>query len=393
MRELLHPAGNDVAIRKSGDRVLLVGTPSALERLAALKVEPRPEVSAATTATANAPIQILLVPNADQHRVLQETFPRLPAPWQRVTGQALSNGVQWGVLTLEAVPALKARLVIESKDAAAAEELKGLVDSSLDAAIQLPVVQQTVPDAEQLRKLIVPAVEGKQMSVSLTEDAATLQAVAKPLMAAIQAARGNAQRQMSMNNLKQIALAMHNYHDANKRFPPAANLDAAGKPLLSWRVHILPYLEQEALYRQFKLDEPWDSEHNKKLAEIVVPTFVDPAANLKPGMTTYVVPTGEGTVFGGKESLALRDIRDGTSNTIMVVNVTPDRAVIWTKPDDLPVKEAEPLTGLINDVRTTFETAFCDGSVRVISNKIDPKILWLLFNANDGKPIDYDQIR
>ena len=107
------------------------------------------------------------------------------------------------------------------------------------------------------------------MSVSLTEDAATLQAVAKPLMAAIAAARGNAQRQMSMNNLKQIGLAMHNYHDVNKRFPPAANLDAAGKPLLSWRVHILPYLEQEALYKQFKLDEPWDSEHNKKLAEIV----------------------------------------------------------------------------------------------------------------------------
>ena len=392
-RQLMGPAGKDVEIRRSGDRALLVGSVPTLERFATLKAEPRAEVLAAANAAADAPIQFLITPSVDHHRVIRETFPSFPAPWQHITGQALSDGLQWGVLTLEATPTLTARLIIESKDTAAAEELKRVVDSSLDAAVQLPIVQQTVPQADQLRKLIAPAVEGKRVTVSLTEDAATLQAVSKPLAAALTTARGSARRQMSVNNLKQIALAMHVYHDKNKRFPPAANCDAAGKPLLSWRVHILPYLEQQALYDQFKLDEPWDSEHNKKLAETMPGTYVDPAANLKPGMTTYVVPTGEGTVFGGKESLRIQDIRDGTSNTIMVVNVTPDRAVIWTKPEDLPVKETEPLTGLINGVRKKFETAFCDGSVRTLSDAIDPKILWLLFNANDGKPIDYDQIR
>ncbi len=172
---------------------------------------------------------------------------------------------------------------------------------------------------EQLLKLLTPTVQDKRLTVTVTEDTETLQTVAKPLVAAITAARQNARQMQSMNNLKQIGLAMHVYHDKYKRFPPAASYDASGKPLLSWRVHILPFLDNQALYNQFKLDEPWDSEHNRKLAETIPAAYLDPAAGLKPGLTTYLVPTGEGTVFGGKESLRLQDIRDGSSNTIMVV--------------------------------------------------------------------------
>jgi hypothetical protein len=208
------------------------------------------------------------------------------------------------------------------------------------------------------------------------------------LAAAVTAVRQDAQRQQSMNNLKQISLAMHNYYDVHKKFPPVASRDANGKPLLSWRVHLLPFLEQKALYAQFKLDEPWNSEHNRKLAEINVVTYLDPGAKLKPGMTTYLAPIGEGTVFGGQETLGLGDIRDGASRTIMVVSAEPGRGVIWTKPEDLPVTQAQPLAGLVNDVRKYFLAAFCDGSVRVISDTIDPQTLWLLFNANDGQPID-----
>ena len=367
VRELVQPDGNNMAMRQSGDRTILVGSPPTLERLAGLQPQPRPEVAAATSAIASAPIQLILVPNADQHRVLKETFPSFPPPWQQVTGPALSDGVQWGALTVVATPGIKAHLMVESKDAAAAAALKAMLDAALDAAVQLPAVQEIVPEAGQLRKLIAPTVAGKQVSITLTDDAATLQAVAKPLAAALQAARGNAQRQMSVNNLKQLALSMHVYHDQFKRFPPAASADAAGKPLLSWRVHILPYLEQEALYKQFKLDEPWDSEHNKKLIELMPPTFADPAVQLKPGMTTYVVPIGEGTVFGGKKEPRFQDILDGTSNTIMIVNVTPDRAVVWTKPEDLAVTEAAPLTGLVStaqEVRNGFLRRKCADAER-----------------------------
>jgi hypothetical protein len=158
-------------------------------------------------------------------------------------------------------------------------------------------------------------------------------------------------------------------------------------------VHILPYIDQQALYDQFKLDEPWDSENNKKLIEKIPAIYLDPSAKLKPGETTYLVPVSEGTVFAGKEPLRFPDIRDGTSNTLMVVNVAPERAVIWTKPDDLTVTQANPFAGILTATRKKFEAAFCDGSVRVLSDAMDPKTLWLLFQANDGTPIDYDAVK
>jgi hypothetical protein len=393
VKQLLDASQEKLAVRKHGARSLLVGQPRTLELLTALKTEPRAEVTAAANAIADAPIQLLIVPSADQHRVLKETMPSFPKPWENITGQVVSDGIQWGALTLEATPTLKANLVIESKDPPSAEQLKTVVATSLDALAQLPVVQQAILQAGQLLKLLTPTVQDKRLTVTVTEDNETLQAISTPLVAAITAARQNARRTQSINNLKQIGLAMHMYHDKYKRFPPAASYDATGKPLLSWRVHILPFLDQQVLYNQFKLDEPWDSEHNKKVAETVPAQYLDPAAGLKPGLTTYLVPMGEGTVFGGKESMGLRDVIDGSSNTIMVVNVIPDRAVIWTKPEDLEVKEDAPLTGLVTEARKQFETTFCDGSVRTLSNTIDPKILWLLFQANDGKPIDYDQIR
>ncbi len=207
------------------------------------------------------------------------------------------------------------------------------------------------------------------------------------------AARLNAKRTQSMNNLKQIVLAMHNYHDVNKHLPAAASYDAAGKPLLSWRVHILPYIDQKALFDQFKLDEPWDSEHNMRLARTIPKTYVDPNLHLNPSMTTYVAPVGEGTVFGGKDGLTFRDIRDGISNTLMVVTATPENAVIWTKPDDLPVTEADPKKGLSSAHRHMFLGVLCDGSVRVFTDSIDAKTLWHLMSANDGEVVDWQSIK
>ena len=85
------------------------------------------------------------------------------------------------------------------------------------------------------------------------------------LLPAVQAAREAARRSQCVNNLKQIGLAMHNYHAQQNKFPGAAITNKQGKPLLSWRVAILPLLDQQGLYEKFKLDEPWDSPHNRAL--------------------------------------------------------------------------------------------------------------------------------
>ncbi|MHB8865315.1 MAG: DUF1559 domain-containing protein [Pirellulaceae bacterium] len=393
VKQLLDASQTKLEMRKQSDRSLVVAQPSTLERIAALQPQPRAEVTAAVNAIADAPIQLLIMPSADQHRVLVETMPDFPKPWENVTGEVISEGLQWCTVTMEATPTLKVHLVIESKDPSSAERFNDVLVASLRAAAQLPFVQQTVPQAEQLLTLLTPTVQDQRLIISLTDDEGTLQAVAKPLVTALAAARETARLTQSINNLKQIGLAMHNYYDVHKRFPPAVSFDPSGKPLLSWRVHLLPFLEQQALYKQFKLDEPWDSEHNKKLAEIIPLPYLDPAAELKLGLTTYVVPTGEGTIFGGKEALRFEEIRDGTSNTIMVVRVVPDRAVVWTKPEDLEVKEAAPLTGLVSEARKQFEATFCDGSVHRLSDAIDPKILWWLFQANDGQAFDPQAIR
>lgn len=209
---------------------------------------------------------------------------------------------------------------------------------------------------------------------------------------------GHVRQQGSTNNLKMIGLAMHNYHDTHKALPAPANVDKQKKALLSWRVHVLPYLDQLALYQQFHLDEPWDSEHNKPLIDRMPPTFVSPEspALAKQGKTRYVVPRGKGTMFEGDGKTQgtiplgtmFREIRDGLSNTLMVVEAHPDAAVIWTKPDDLVIDFKNPLKSLSGSVQKGFPALFGDGSVRFISDSIDADVMKALLTINGGEPVN-----
>ena len=207
------------------------------------------------------------------------------------------------------------------------------------------------------------------------------------LLPAVSSARGAARRAQSSNNLKQVALALHNYHDTHRDFPAAYTTDENGKPLLSWRVQILPYVEQAALYERFHLDEPWDSEHNKKLIPLMPQTFKAPGSKTEPGKTNYLAVRGENTIFSGKDPIGIRDISDGTSVTIMTVEVNDGSAVVWTAPDDFQPDAANPFKGLVGLRRGGFQAGFGDGSVHFISQSIDPDILRALFTRNGGEVV------
>ncbi|HEY2883496.1 MAG TPA: DUF1559 domain-containing protein [Pirellulales bacterium] len=204
---------------------------------------------------------------------------------------------------------------------------------------------------------------------------------------------GAAERVKSINNMKQLVLAMLNFESAKKSFPPGFQADKNGKPLLSWRVLLLPFLEQKDLFDQFKLDEPWDSENNKKLIDKMPDIYKVPGSKVAGEFkTVYLTPRGETTAFPGAKGIRFREIPDGTSKTLALVEASDDKAVVWTKPDDFDVDEKNPIAGLVGLRDGLFLAAFCDGSVRPLSANLDAETLRRLFRRNDGKVVDEDAL-
>jgi hypothetical protein len=196
----------------------------------------------------------------------------------------------------------------------------------------------------------------------------------------------------SSNNLKQILLGVINSADTNNGNIPTDILDKNGKPLLSWRVAILPYIEQQQLYQKFKLDEPWDSENNKALIEKMPKTYAPVRVKAKAGETFYQVFSGEGALFGPKNKPRYpASIPDGTSNTGMVFEAA--EPVIWTKPADLPfdAKKALPKLGGLFD--GDFHVGMCDGAVYLMKKNPDEKELRKLIMPADGEVIDLDKLK
>jgi hypothetical protein len=206
------------------------------------------------------------------------------------------------------------------------------------------------------------------------------------LVPAVQKVREAASRTQGTNNLKQIGLAMHNWHAVYKTFPAAAICDKQGKPLLSWRVAILPFVEEEKLWKQFKMDEPWDSEHNRKLIPLMPQVYMVPASPTKRGETHYRVFVGGGAGFEWARGIRLIDIRDGTSNTLMVVEAAD--SVPWTKPDELVYDPKKPLPRMADFYHNgTFAAALFDGSVRMLRSNLPEQTLRALITRSGGEVV------
>src|SRR5262249_312279 len=155
------------------------------------------------------------------------------------------------------------------------------------------------------------------------------------------------------------------YHDVHGHFPPPALRDRRDRPLLSWRVLLLPHLGHKALFREFRREEPWDSEHNKKLLGRIPPGFLPVRGEGKPADSTfYQAFAAKGTIVEGPGGLRIEDVSDGTSQTILLVEA--GKPVPWTKPADVdyaPNKAFPRLGGLF---KAGFHIAVADGSVRFV---------------------------
>lgn len=215
-------------------------------------------------------------------------------------------------------------------------------------------------------------------------------AVSKKFPQAVGQARAATRRRMSVNQLKQIAIALHNYHDQLHCFPPAVVMGPDGKTPHSWRVEILPYMEDaklQAIYKQYRLNEPWDSEHNKKLIEAT--TFFSVPSDKPSEDCGYFFVTGPGTVFDkDAQPRQIRNITDGTSKTIGVVEAR--RSIPWTKPEDIEFDPNKPLPKLGGFFEGGFDAAFMDGSVHFLPDDIDEKTLRALVSCRGGEVINFD---
>jgi RNA polymerase sigma factor (sigma-70 family) len=195
---------------------------------------------------------------------------------------------------------------------------------------------------------------------------------------------------LQTTNLKQICLAFHNYFSAHDQFPAMAIYGPDGLPTLSWRVALLPYLDEQALYGQFRQDEPWDSPHNKALAARMPAVFETPASPAPRGQTRIRGYAGKGTVFEPQQTIRLSDITDGTSNTLLVA--VADQATPWTKPGELPFVPGRRLPALDYRDPNGYQIALVDGLVRSLAFQ-DASLLPSIITRAGAEVIQWPPLR
>jgi prepilin-type processing-associated H-X9-DG protein len=297
-------------------------------------------------------------------------------------------------------------LMLRANDEAAAQQLEAILNRLLQNGRQElmkqvekesksndPVEQAAAKYVERVSnrmlQLFRPTRNGAAVTLAIDGSNAQMQSLATGsilagmLLPAVASARAAARRAQSMNNLKQIGLAMHNYAAAKGSFPARAIFAKQGKPLLSWRVELLPYLDEIELYKEFHLDEPWDSQHNRKLMPRMPQVFASSSVPGMPGLTNYLAVCGEGLAFDGSKGRRLADFKAGLGGKILALET--ERCVDWTKPDDWQPDPKRPLAGVSRVRPGGFNALYADGHVQFIPNTIDVKLFWSLLTVGGSE--------
>ena len=380
--------------------------PRVLNEFAPSKAVPRPELLTALETVEGTAVQVVVIPPKYFKRVIEETTDRLPKPLETFPVSTITRGFLWASLGLDCKKT-ELRLIVNSEHEQAAKDLRNLCEAALVPFLEWATMEQDdfrifvnqwTPDT--LRDILtdlLPTPQGNKLVFTLNEK--ILREKGSPLFdlpaSVIEANMAAAKRMQCTNYIKQITLAMHNYHDANKQLPPAYTVDKDKKPLHSWRVLLLPYIEQMGLYEKIRLDEPWDSEWNKQFHNQCPPGYQCPQAaskdpNIKKnGLTTYSTIVGKDAYPDGGKRYEFSMITDGTSNTVAVVErSTP---VCWMDPTSEITQEVaekginKEKDGIGSVHPGGVNAGLFDGSVRFISETIDLKQLKALITRSGGE--------
>jgi prepilin-type processing-associated H-X9-DG protein len=224
------------------------------------------------------------------------------------------------------------------------------------------------------------------------------------LLPSVGAPREASRRMACLNHLHQIGLAMLNYAQVYNCFPPAYIADKDGKPMHSWRVLILPFMEEERLYKQYRFDEPWNGPHNRELAAQMPAVYRCPTHATTGSETSYAMIVGPHAISDGPTARKLSEITDGLSNTIMVAEAVGAH-INWLEPRDL---NTEKMTYRLNAFNSNSEriaseissdhigvvnVLFGDGHAEAVSNDIEPKRLKALTTIDGGESVDPNDLR
>lgn len=401
-----------VVLAKIDERTLFYGTASLIRTMLDAEQETGKLPSLLHTMTGDAAIKIAVV--TDQIRPMlsgiamqnaNKLAPELQ-PLAEIPGltDALkvqfdlldtSGSLQVALVGTDEVAAQRIQSILVEAIAAArvlgiAEINRNLANSDQSDAMREATNKYANRMAEMITKALQPKLEGDEVTLDAQSgiNIATTGVLVGLLLPAVQSARTAARRMNVSNNMKQVMLALHNYHSAFDGLPAAAISDENGNPLLSWRVAILPFIEEQELYGKFHLDEPWDSEHNLPLSKELPKVYDSPNVSLPAGRTVIQAVVGDDIGLRPIERTRFRDFLDGTSNSIMIMQVDADAAVIWSKPEDLEIDMNSPLEHLGSAETGGFHVGLADGAIRFISTNVDPELFKKLLTRAGNEPVD-----
>lgn len=367
---------------------VLAGDDATIERAKAMAPAARPDLAAALDAAGDAPIVLAASMPGDLRRTIDEQVVAFPEELGGGPPSILSRGMSWAAASYRPDTVSTIRVQLKAADADAAAKWLTVIGKGIERMRASTGVAAFVPQFGGLADSLTPRIEGDRIVVELAGPAASrwIRAVVGPVAEA-------SDHQSCIRNLKFLSLAMHNYHSQHNAFPPARAVDQAGKPLLSWRVLILPFLEANDLYKEFHLDEPWDSPHNKALIPRMPALFACPSkrgGSLAAGMTIYKRPVGEAIGVPALKVLPIKEVTDGTSNTIMIVETPVDQAVEWTRPDDWDVPANLDARSFFLRHIDGANASLMDGSVRSFRETLKPETFRGLLTPAGGELLGND---